>query len=59
LPQHVLPQARSAASHAVRFLTPRWGGHIGFVEGAWPWRARYWAEQTAVDFLAERLGGAV
>jgi hypothetical protein len=28
------------------------GGHVGFVEGRWPWRARSWAERTALDFLA-------
>jgi predicted alpha/beta-fold hydrolase len=51
-PEHVLSEARSGASPAVEFLTPRFGGHIGFVEGAWPWRARYWAEETAIGFLS-------
>jgi predicted alpha/beta-fold hydrolase len=31
-------------------LTER-GGHIGFVEGAWPWRARYFAEQRIAQWL--------
>lgn len=27
------------------------GGHVGFIEGQWPWRARSWAERRAVAFL--------
>ena len=48
LPASVLPRAREAASGAVRFLTTYRGGHVGFVSGAPP---RYWAEETAVDWL--------
>lgn len=28
------------------------GGHVGFVEGRWPWRVTSWAERRAVVFLA-------
>ena len=28
------------------------GGHAGFIEGGWPWRARSWIERRAVEFLA-------
>jgi predicted alpha/beta-fold hydrolase len=31
------------------------GGHVGFVDGRWPWRATSWAERRAIAFLAERL----
>jgi predicted alpha/beta-fold hydrolase len=31
---------------------PRGGGHVGFVEGRWPWRVTSWAERRAVAFLA-------
>jgi predicted alpha/beta-fold hydrolase len=36
------------------------GGHVGFVEGPVPWRARSWAEEQAVRFfsLQERAGGS-
>jgi predicted alpha/beta-fold hydrolase len=33
------------------------GGHVGFWEGAWPWRARPWAERRAVEFLAGAFAG--
>ena len=44
-------RARDAASAAVRFEITPWGGHTGFVTGAWPWRPHYWAEERAVDWL--------
>jgi predicted alpha/beta-fold hydrolase len=52
LPGEVADRARRAASPAVRFALSSRGGHVGFVEGAVPWRARSWAEQTAVAALA-------
>jgi predicted alpha/beta-fold hydrolase len=39
---------------AVRAEFPRHGGHVGFIEGRWPWRVRSWAERRAVEFLALR-----
>ena len=30
----------------------RSGGHVGFVAGRWPWRARYWLDQRIPAFLA-------
>ena len=34
------------------------GGHVGFVEGPWPWRAGYWLEHRIPEFLEQRLGPA-
>ena len=31
------------------------GGHVGFIEGRWPWRTRSWAERRAIAYLGERL----
>ena len=31
------------------------GGHVGFVEGAAPWAARYWLEERIPRFLAEQF----
>jgi len=28
------------------------GGHVGFVSGRWPWRARYWGEQRLAEWMA-------
>lgn len=44
-------RARDAASTDVRFEITAWGGHTGFVSGAWPWRPHYWAEERAVEWL--------
>jgi predicted alpha/beta-fold hydrolase len=37
---------------AVRAEFPVHGGHVGFIEGRWPWRVRSWAEPRAMEFLA-------
>jgi predicted alpha/beta-fold hydrolase len=34
-----------------------YGGHAGFLEGRWPWRASSWAERRAVEFLTSLLRG--
>src|SRR5262245_22297482 len=44
-------RARDVASADVRFEITAWGGHTGFVTGDWPWRPRYWAEESAIDWL--------
>jgi predicted alpha/beta-fold hydrolase len=58
LPQEVLGRVETAAA-ANPVLRPEFvsgGGHVGFVGGAWPWSARYYAEERAVAFLAEVHG---
>ena len=53
LPPSVLERARDSASGnpalSVEFV-PR-GGHVGFVTGSVPWRARYYAEQRVFEFF--------
>jgi predicted alpha/beta-fold hydrolase len=54
LPKAVLQVARDAASEDVRITVSPWGGHASFATGRWPWRARYWAEDRVVSWLATR-----
>ena len=56
-PPGAIPEAAVAANpHITAAFTDR-GGHLGFVEGAFPWRRSFWAERTAARFLAGRLPG--
>lgn len=50
-----IPQ-RQELSAAVELELSEHGGHVGFVAGRWPWRARYWLEQRIPEFLAQKLG---
>jgi predicted alpha/beta-fold hydrolase len=59
LPSSVLDEVRRVA-HQNSALTLEFtshGGHVGFVNGRWPWHARYYAEWRACEFLAELLPG--
>lgn len=54
LPHDVLDQVDRVAGSNDK-LHPEFvsrGGHVGFVEGAFPWTARYYAERRALEFLA-------
>jgi predicted alpha/beta-fold hydrolase len=54
LPAEALRRAREAASEDVKMTFVPWGGHASFATGRWPWRARYWAEERVVSWLAAR-----
>jgi predicted alpha/beta-fold hydrolase len=54
LPKDALAKAREAASEDVTFAVSTWGGHASFMYGAAPWKARYWAEEEAIRWLASR-----
>ncbi len=56
LPEGAIPEAAAAANPCITAAFTDRGGHLGFVEGALPWRRRFWAERTAAGFLAWRLG---
>lgn len=51
VPRYGLPKPADLSSHVQLTLTER-GGHVGFIEGRWPWRTGSWAERRALDFLA-------
>ena len=31
------------------------GGHVGFVSGAWPWKAEYWLDKRICEFFVQPL----
>ena len=55
LPAEILPKVQGAASPALTCLFTETGGHVGFVAGRAPGQAIYWAEETIVHWLANRL----
>ena len=50
----VLPQP-GELSDFVRLEVSKTGGHVGFVQGAVPWRARYWLEERVPAFVKRSL----
>jgi predicted alpha/beta-fold hydrolase len=50
IPPDSLPKATDLSPH-VRLVVTERGGHVGFIEGRWPWRCTSWAERHALDFL--------
>lgn len=54
VPPHALPTLDTLPAHVRAEFTPR-GGHGGFIQGRWPWRADSWAEDRALQFLATQL----
>jgi hypothetical protein len=50
VPSDSLPRLADLPPSVRAEFLPR-GGHAGFIEGGWPWRARSWVERRAVEFL--------
>lgn len=45
-----VPQSEELAP-AVQLELSRTGGHVGFIQGAWPFLAQYWVDQRVLDWL--------
>jgi predicted alpha/beta-fold hydrolase len=54
LPSSAIPRTNIANNPHLTLVVPDTGGHVGFVEGAVPWRASFWAEREAAGFLRYR-----
>ncbi len=52
IPSSSLPGEAARRSESLRPEFTVKGGHVGFVSGAAPWRASYWAERRAVEYLS-------
>lgn len=59
LPASSIPRRKIEANPRLRAAFTECGGHLGFVEGALPWRLSFWAEREAVRFLAHELGSPI
>ena len=53
LPAAALPERAVAENPFLRAEFPAAGGHLGFLEGRWPWAPVAWAERRAAVFLAQ------
>ena len=54
VPPDALEDIEAVSSPWLRAEFPDRGGHVGFIEGP-PWRATFWAERRAVEFLGAAL----
>ena len=55
LPADALPRAAVQSNPFLTAEFPEAGGHLGFIEGRWPWAARAWAEARAAEFLSNAI----
>jgi predicted alpha/beta-fold hydrolase len=54
LPAASIPYTNISRNRRLHGIITERGGHVGFIHGT-PFRPRFWAEETAARFLAERL----
>ena len=57
LPSAVLDEVATLAASNPCLVTEfhRWGGHVGFIAGRWPWSPRYYAEDRVLGFLRSAI----
>jgi predicted alpha/beta-fold hydrolase len=54
LPASAMPWNRIRINPCLQPVIPAFGGHVGFISGP-PWAPRFWLEQEAAVYLAQRL----
>ncbi|MGB3940820.1 MAG: alpha/beta fold hydrolase [Candidatus Manganitrophaceae bacterium] len=59
LPAESLPVKMVEQSEWLTADFPPSGGHVGFVEGPFPWSVSYWSEKRAMAFLSFQISGRV
>lgn len=52
LPPSELPTKTVSQSKYLKACFPRYGGHVGFIQGITPWSVNYWAESRAFAFFS-------
>ena len=52
LPVSAIPQEHELSPSVTLWLSET-GGHVGFVQGKFPWRPEYWLEKNIVKYLKE------
>jgi hypothetical protein len=50
LPESALPLKEELSSF-VRLQVSETGGHVGFIQGKFPWRPEYWLEKNIMEYL--------
>ena len=55
LPAEALPVRAVSENPFLSAEFPASGGHLGFLEGRWPWAPTAWAEVRAAEFLAQHV----
>ncbi len=48
----------SALSESITLELSPHGGHVGFIEGDWPWRPRFWLDGRVLDYIQEQFEAA-
>jgi hypothetical protein len=54
MPPEVVPEITDLGPGVILELC-RQGGHVGFIQGRWPWRPHYWLERRVPTFLRQQL----
>ncbi len=52
VPAHLIPKRRDLSEQVTLEVT-RSGGHMGFINGRWPWAPRFWLDQRVPEYLAQ------